>query len=96
MFDFLPFNIPFCDVIPTLSANWEALVSEIDNNFNIRILAFSIPRIFAIFNQFTSQNVMTNLNQLMIGFTFKILDATTFYLVESTLKLNIQITLKNE
>ena len=51
---FLPFNVVFCDGAPAVSAYGEALVFVIDVDFDVCVFAFSVPRIFAVFNQFTS------------------------------------------
>jgi len=46
----LPFNVLFRDDTPAFSADGETLVSVIDVNFDIRISASSVPRIFAAFS----------------------------------------------
>ena len=46
----LPFNVLFRDCAPAFSAYGEALVSVIDVNFDVRVFAFSLPRIFAVFD----------------------------------------------
>jgi hypothetical protein len=51
---FLPFYVVFGDCAPAVSAYGQALVSVVDVNFDIRVFAFSVPRVFAVFNQFAS------------------------------------------
>lgn len=46
---FLPFTIVFRDNAPTLSANGKTFVFVKNVNLNIRVSAFSIPRILAVF-----------------------------------------------
>jgi hypothetical protein len=64
---FLPLNIVFCNVAPALLAYGEAPVSVIDVDCNIRVFAFSVPGIFAVFNQFTSWAFHGESNQLVVG-----------------------------
>jgi hypothetical protein len=52
--DFLPFDVFFCNVAPAVSAYGEAPVSVIDVDLDIHVFAFAVPRIFAVFSQFTS------------------------------------------
>jgi hypothetical protein len=51
---FLPFNVLFSYTTPAVSAYGKALISIIDVNLNVRVFAFTIPRIFTVFSQFTS------------------------------------------
>ncbi len=50
---FLPFNVLFRDYSPAFSAYGETLVSVIDVDFDICVFAFSLPRIFAVFDCFS-------------------------------------------
>jgi hypothetical protein len=46
---FLPFDVLFCDGAPAFSADGEALVSVVDVDFDVRVSAFSVPGILAVF-----------------------------------------------
>jgi hypothetical protein len=46
----LPFNVIFHDFAPAFSAYGKALVSVIDVDFDVRVFAFFLPRIFAVFD----------------------------------------------